>query len=402
MKRRLLFLHVQKTGGSTLTGAVSNRFAAAETLQLYYFPEPDLSNLGAFRYITGHVPLSFVGRLDESPFVFTFLRDPVERALSAYSFIRTRPPAFARQPLLVGRGPDAYERLEECMRLARESTLEHMIARAPEIATEYFGNRQARALGSFPPEGGEERLEEALAGLESCDFVGLTERLDESTAWLMRRLGWSELTPLPRINVTGARLTREQVSPEGLEALRELTAVDLELYQHGVERYERQLAEWHELSDPRDPSAEIADAAASTDLRFGDAIRGAGWVGRELIGDDPAFCWMGDANRAWVDLATDRRANSVVIEFPHVLDQAILESLRISVDGRTVPHQLAEANGAVTATARLRRRILPARGGMIRITLEVDRTTRPCDVDPMSSDDRELSLGVRRIALESA
>jgi hypothetical protein len=399
MKRRLFFLHVQKTGGAALTGAISNRFAERECLLLYYSPEPDVSNADSFRYISGHVPISFVDTLRDPPFLFTFLRDPVERALSAYSYYRTRPPEFAKQLLLFGRGPEAYERAAECLRLARSYSIEDLIERAPEIAVEYFGNRQARALGNATPEGGDERLDGALAGLERCDFVGLTERLDESASWLVDRLGWQEITPLPRINVTGLRLRRDQVSPQGIDALCELTAVDRELYRLGVERYERQLAEWGEGGGGRDPDAEIGDASPVSDLRFDQPIRGAGWVGREPSADSSSFCWMGHTNTAWVELAPVRGASSLDVEIAHVLDRSILDGLRISVNGMTVPHTLAETDGAIVATAPLKRRRLPGRRRTARVTLEVDRTVRPCDIDPASRDDRQLSIAVRRIAL---
>ncbi len=398
MKRTLFFLHVQKTGGATLTGAISNRFAEDECLLVYYSPEPDVSDADSFRYISGHVPISFVDNLRDRPFLFTFLRDPVERALSAYSFYRTRPPEFAKQILLFGRGPEAYERAEECLRLARSHSIEELIERAPGIAAEFFGNRQSRVLGDFRPEGGGERLDRALAGLERCDFVGLTERLDESAAWLAARLGWREITPLPRVNVTGVRLRRDQLSPGGLDAVLQLTSVDRELYRRGVERYERQLAEWGGLRDWRDHSAEIADAPAVGDLRFDQAIRGAGWVGRERIGDAPSICWMGDTKAAWVELAPDRGADSLMVEIAHVLDRAILDGLRISVDGRRLPHALVESDGAVVATAPLKRRRLSGHGGASRVTVEVDRTVRPCDINPASHDDRQLSIAVRRIA----
>jgi hypothetical protein len=399
MKRQLFFLHVQKTGGATLTGALSNRFAACDTLQLYYSPEPDVSGVDSYRYVAGHVSISFLDRFRERPYLFTVLRDPVERALSAYSFYRTRPPEFADQFLLFGRGPEAYERGRECLRLARECSLEEFIERAPEIAVEYFGNRQARVLGGFGPEGGDERLDEALAGLERCDFVGVTERLSESTEWLVRRLGWAELTPLPRINVTSARLPQDHVSRRGLDTLRELTAVDRELYRHGVERFERQLAEWAPLGDRQDRSAQIADAPLVSDLRFDQAIRGAGWVGREPVEGRNALSWIGDTNRAWVDLASDRTADSVVIEIARALEQEILESLRISVNGRKLSHELAERDGAIVATAPLRWWRLRGRRPTTRVTPEVERTTRPCDIDPASNDDRDLSIAVSRIAL---
>lgn len=397
-KSRLFFLHVQKTGGAALTGAISNRFRECDCLLLYYSPEPDVSGVDSLRYVSGHVPLSFIELYREPPFVFTFLRDPVERALSHYSFLRTRPSHFANQILLFGRGREAYERAAECVRLAHELSIEQMIEQVPEIAIEYFGNRQARALGSTRPEGGDETLERALDGLERCDFVGITERLEEATAWLTRRLGWRELTPIPRVNVTPGRLRREQLSPTGLSALLELTAVDRELYRHGVERYQRELSDWERAGRPRDDALEIDDAEPVSDLRFDQAIQGAGWQGRESDGAR-SFCWMGDPNRATVQLTAPPLANSAVVEIAHAVDSSVLEGLRISVEGRRLRHVLMESGDTVNAAAPMKRRRLGWRRRTVMVDVELDHALRPCDLDPATPDDRRLSIAVSRISL---
>ena len=397
MKRRLFFLHTQKTGGAALTGSIANHFAAADCLLLYYSPEPDVSDLDDYRYVSGHVPLSFTERFAERPFIFTFLRDPVERALSAYSFYRTRPLEFADQLLLFGRGREAYERARECLRLCREHSLEEVIGRAPSIAAEYFGNRQARVLGDASPEGGEERLGDALRGLDRCDFIGLSERLDESALWLTRRLGWRPLTPLPRINVTSERIHRDQVSSGGLEALHRLTSVDREAYRAAVTRYDQQLDRWAG-DEERDPEADIPDAEPVADLRFGGAIPGGGWVGRERDPDGSWFCWLGGSRSAWVELASNGRANALEIEIAHAVDTSILEGLHLSVNGRRLEHRLEPVGRGIVLTAAASRRKLRA-DGALRVTLEVDRTLQPRSVSPGSRDDRELSIAVRRIAL---
>ncbi len=397
MKRRLFFLHVQKTGGAAVTGSIANRFAAPDCLLLYYSPEPDVSDLNAYNYVSGHVSLSFADRFRKRPFIFTLLRDPVERALSAYSFYRTRPPEFADQLLLFGRPPEAYERARECLRLSRECSIEELIGRAPGIAAEYLGNRQARVLGNAPPGGGEERLEDAVAGLERCDFIGLSERLDESTSWLARRLGWRPLAPLPRINVTSGRLRRDEVSSTGLDALRRLTAVDRELYEHAVARYERQLAEWSGVEE-RDPQVDIPDAAAVSDLRFDGPILGGGWVGRERDPDGTWFCWLDGLRSAWVELEAQRGANLLVVEIAHAVERTILDGLQISVDGRRLEHRLEAVERRIVVTAPLRRRRL-ARAGRLLVEIDVERTMQPRQVNPESYDDRELSIAVGRVAL---
>jgi hypothetical protein len=400
VKRSLVFLHVHKTGGSALTGALSNRFAASDCLQLYFGPEPDLAGLERFRYVSGHLSASFLDEFRTPPFVVTFLRDPVERALSSYSYTRSFPLDYRPSVLLYGQGREAHERVDTYRRLARECSIEDLIDRAPEVACEYLGNRQARVLGGSSPEGGDERLEDALEGLERCDFVGLTERLDESVGWLARRLGWCPMDRLPQANISSVRLRRDQVSPEAIDALSELTGIDRELYVHGRRLYERRLREWGDADDPRDRSAQIPDATLTSDLRFEQAIAGGGWLSRERAGDEPWFCWIGDSATAWVDLEA-RGADSLVVEIPHVMDNSVLGTLRITVDGKTVPHELRESGGAVVASARLRRWRFRRRARVTRVQLQVDRATRPCDVDPDSPDNRELAIAVRRIALVS-
>jgi hypothetical protein len=394
-KRTLLLLHVQKTGGTAVSGALANRFAAPDCLNLYFGPEPDLGDIGRYRFVTGHITARLVQRFTEPPFVVTVLRDPIDRALSAYSYSRSFPLEYEGPKAQLGRGPEAYQLSREWRRLTAECSLGELISRAPEVAREYLGNRQARALcGS---RAGDERLPDAIGALERCDFVGLSDRLDASVDWLARRLGWKGLGPLPRVNVTGNRVRREQVPSETMEGLVRLTEVDRELHRRGVERFERQLAEWSASRNPRDPSARILDADPVDDLRFHQAILGGGWMRREPNEDGTAFCWIGDTRRAWVDMVAGRQADTLLVEITHALDEEVLRSLCLSVDGRVVPHTLAEEGGTLVATAPLPRRLLLRRRR--RVSIEVERSAHPREVNPESLDHRELAISVRRIAL---
>jgi hypothetical protein len=401
LKTSLLFLHLPKTGGAAFTGALGNRFAAGDCLELYFGPAPDLSEVDRFRYLSGHFDASFIERFERPPYVITLLRDPIARALSTYSYTRSFPadyklPETPRLPRARDREASAVTR--EWWRLAPQYDLGELISHAPEVAREILGNRQARALCACSP--GDERLTDAINALERCDFVGLTERLDESLDWLARRLGWRELHPLPRSNVSGTRVRPEEIDPETLETLARLTEVDRGLYQHAVERFERQLAEWSALRDPRDPSAQIPDAPPVADLPFDRAIPGGGWMNREIAEDGSTFCWMGSTRRAWVEMVAERGAARLEIEMPHVLSQSVLQGLRVAIAGRTMPHTLAESDGPVVATVPLRRRRLRRR--TVRVSLEVDRTGNPQEVNPDSHDRRELAIAVRRMAFRPA
>ena len=341
--------------------------------------------------------MPFLERFHDVPFVFTMVRDPIDRALSSYAGARSRPISREPQVLLPDQESAAYERAREYRRLAREYSVSELIGHAPEVATEFFGNRQARPLCSRGPAIGEEDLDDALEGLERCDFVGLTQRLGESADWLAKRLGWRPLQPIPRSNVSPMRIQRDQIPGEVIQALGELCPVDRALHDHAASRYERDTSGWERESDPRDPSTRIPDAPAVADLRFDEPVPGGGWLAREHVPGGPVFCWMGSENRGWVDLADDGAANSLRIEIPHAIAPEILQSLRVSINGDRLVYALAQADGVVAATAPL-----PAgrkEGGTMRVELEVDRSIRPRDIDPDSADDRALSVAVSRVAI---
>lgn len=384
-----------KAAGSAFAGVLGNRFAAAECLSIYDDDDPDDAALNAARFVFGHVSISMADRFERPPFAITVLRDPIERALSTYSYFRALNP---EEEQFAAQRDGELERRKQVVPLCKQHAIDEFIRVAPDLAERYLGNLQARMLSGTRFDGTDESLEDALGGLHRCDFVGLADRLDESARWLARRLRWVELTPLPRTNVSGARLRRDQISPRAMDALLELTSVDRDLYARAVRLYESRQTEWKSDGNARDPTAEIGDARAVSDLRFGEPIRGSGWLGREQTEGQPHFCWIGDTATARVDLADDPAAHSVVIEIAHVLDSAILQTLRISVNDGIVPHRLTASEGGVVASAPLGRRLRRRNAG-VSVKLAVDHTTRPCDVNPGTSDNRELGIGVQRVAL---
>ena len=174
--------------------------------------------------------------------------------------------------------------------------------------------------------------------------------------------------------------------------------MDREVYRHAQARFERQVSEWTcSLGSPRSlgpiPDAPACSTSPLT-LRF---PAGAGWT-RESHDGSPSFCWIGSANRAWLELHRPRGASSLVLEVAHAMDPEILAGLRISVNGRPVEHELAEADGAVIATARLKRKTRLGRQRPARVQLEVERSMRPSELDPASGDSRQLSIALRRAA----
>jgi hypothetical protein len=90
----------------------------------------------------------------------------------------------------------------------------------------------------------------------------------------------------------------------------------------------------------------------------------------------------------------------VVVEVAHVIERSIGDAIRLAVNGTLLAHELQDRHGVLSASVRVAPgTLLP--GSTARVEIAVDRTARPCDVNPGSCDCRELSIAVQRVALVS-
>ena len=233
----LIFVHIPKTAGMTLQWIIKRQYPPE---RLYFVGNPpedginafermSLEERGRYRAIVGHVHLG-VSRLVPGPCrLFTLLREPVDRVISTYYYIRNTPdhPHYAK----VGEG-----------RMSLSDLLVSGIA-------PLMSNGQTRVLctherdenmpyGESPPEA----LERAKQNLDSeFELVGTVKRFDESLLMLKERFGWRSVY-YARRNTSKRRPMREEISPHVHELIREYNRLDFELYRYAAERFDRQVA----------------------------------------------------------------------------------------------------------------------------------------------------------------
>ena len=104
-RRRFFFVHIMKTGGTTLVHRLRNHFGSAvyptmrvdgtdmvDMWELYLRTDRLLAQLAArgdqIELIAGHFPLCTRELLEPRPMTITLLREPVERTLSYLSSVR--------------------------------------------------------------------------------------------------------------------------------------------------------------------------------------------------------------------------------------------------------------------------------------------------------------------------
>jgi hypothetical protein len=242
----VIFLHIGRTGGTTLWRVLRRQYPRRASFSIDSTDvEGSLRGLGALPHarraglqlVRGHGVFG-VHELIRQPVTYiTFMRDPVDRVLSAYHYVRTRP----------------YHELHEQVS-RRNLSFAEFVRSGLSLETD---NWQTRVIaGDLDTPFGRctpdllERAKRTIA--EWFSVVGLLERFDESLVLCRRRLGWRWPPVHGHRNAARSRRPVDDLAPAELEAALELNQLDCALYAWVEERFEQGLA-----SDP----------AASAELR---------------------------------------------------------------------------------------------------------------------------------------
>jgi hypothetical protein len=236
----VIFLHIGKTGGTTLRKILHRNFRASEillvrnpsrtparlrreeTLDLFAaIPEADRARP---RLIEGHTIFGLHRFVPRPSTYITLLRDPVALAASQYNWVRSDPTHWLHQQ-------------------ARAMTIDEYADSGISLEID---NGQTRAISgdTATPYGACSRdtLELAKRNIEEhFAVVGLIERFDESLLLLRRAFGWSKLHYVPAnfsLKRSGAVVSRRS-----LDRIAERNWLDIELREFAVRRMERAMAE---------------------------------------------------------------------------------------------------------------------------------------------------------------
>lgn len=225
---RFLFVHIQKTGGTTLYRRLIDQFGADAVyplanepsvnarMDLDYLTQAFAQRRDRIRVVTGHFPYATVERLGVGFRTFTVLREPVERTLSHLRFQKKV------DATLEGWSLDAvYGRPFQFRTLIHNQMTKMLSASVEELEA-----------GWLRLECDEGHLERAVANLHRIDVVGLQDRYDRFWGDLERRFGW-DLGEASVINTTA-----EHTVPDGLaERIVEDNPLDVELYRYAQEHW---------------------------------------------------------------------------------------------------------------------------------------------------------------------
>lgn len=211
-KQLLIYLHIPKTGGTTLTNVIEQQYQ-----QVLHYQEEDVAKLQKELQVAeafcGHIPFG-AHRYITRPFTYiTMLRDPVEQVISWF-YYRHQSPYFKKFPGSL----DDYLH-DDRFNLTSE-------------------NLQTRFIcGDDPPS-----FKRAKAILKNYfSVVGITELYTESLFLMKKNLNWREFT-ITKMNVNQNRPLKNDLSKATIEKIREKNHIDLKVYDYAKQRLLQELA----------------------------------------------------------------------------------------------------------------------------------------------------------------
>lgn len=221
------FIHMPKTGGTTLHDVLSRVYSVNRTAHVAGIRKEarqiaiDHAKDTTSFLLKGHIALNKVADVPGN-YIFTFLRSPVSRVISHYYFLKEHRSgqhyAYLNEP---GTTIESFYALREKL------DLDNCLVR-------YVSGEVEAPFGTI----GEEQTQQALYNLEhKIDFFGLQEYYDESLILLSGILDW----PLPVYRKKNVTQNKETVSAETISFLREANKWDIIFYDKAKELFQQRL-----------------------------------------------------------------------------------------------------------------------------------------------------------------
>ncbi len=232
MNRPFFFLHIPKTAGTTLNSIFDDNLESGRILDLYTEAQhrelADVSYEQIARYdlVRGHIFISDFDEIFDGPVrfqVFTYLRDPIQRVISEYHFLKRWPKSHM------------YEYLNR----NNVSLLEYVTSESRELRNR-GRNNMVNSLSGAKAVDMEERLDRAWHHLKDR-FVsfGILERFDESLLMLRKLMGL-ETTFYEKQNVRTAN-AGTFITHEEFDVICEYNQFDLQLYEWAMDEFSRRV-----------------------------------------------------------------------------------------------------------------------------------------------------------------
>ncbi|MEH7237273.1 sulfotransferase family 2 domain-containing protein [Bacillus sp. JJ1562] len=212
----LIFMHIQKTAGSTLRSILNKEFGKENTWFGRTLDELPKDRIDELKCVGGHFEYGIHENFTRPYTYLTMLREPVDRVLSYYYFLKNNP---------------ARSKYDEVINMDLDMFLQNY--------KKQTSNYQTKRIA-----GGEINLEKAKQNLISdFSFIGLTERFDESLELMKKVYGLPNFKYKKSRNITQNRPSKQETPKSVIKMIEEHNELDIKLYQFVSKLFEQRLSQ---------------------------------------------------------------------------------------------------------------------------------------------------------------
>lgn len=414
--KKIHFMHIPKTGGSTLWMFLESKFNLQEicpALWIYnkpnsYNPEnilenlsiPQLENYSFFKGHLGWLPRKLLS--EHCMDTFTFIRDPIELTLSMYSHLvrdESHFPKLARK----------WKSFEEFIfdpflnsnNLLNQQThhfcSDHYKRILPDDELrEFFGTWIISSNLSS-----ERLLELAIERLHACQFVGITEDYDVSLEMLCTHYNWLLPKKIPIYNQAAARMQKTNLPIRVIDRIMELNQLDNVLYQEGVKLFEdkKRVRVAFDINIFEKKFCARKSSQKKLDFNFENKMEGENWHPRE--GTSPnVFCWS--AEKVSTLFFSIKPKNKLLLSI-HIISSLVPDfqnRLTILANNHKIDLIISEhPEGGFLFEGIILKNMFRTRKRLLKLSFLLPEIGRPCDTNPNSIDTRSLGIACKSIKI---
>lgn len=233
-----VFFHMPKTAGNSISEMLGkiygDKYRKATAKELF-----DLTEQGTiydYKALLGHYRLCdlFYERLKGNINHYVVVREPVDRVISQYYFLRGREDHALHQKAL-------------------DHSLEEILTSEDMVYEMGMSDFQTQVLSSFL-RSGNRKLMFAYAKarlLDAFTFFSIYEDLPTFIKICSLKLGWPEID-LPVLNVSQDRVSKEELPSSTIKLIEDRNQLDIRLYQYATDMYKEQMSNFMYLFEDED------------------------------------------------------------------------------------------------------------------------------------------------------